>query len=112
MGTDVLAILEKAIAERNNASGKGGAARVAAELGCTQSLISQLRRRIYTDPARKYREIIERYGSDPDVACPTLGPITQGRCAEEKRLPFATTSAAYVRQRRACRQCERGGGKS
>lgn len=104
---DILAILERAIAERNDQRGIGGATRVAEELGCSPALISQLRSGVHPCPARKYREIVERYGSDPDVHCPTLGAITQGRCAEEQRLPFATSSGAYVRQRRACRQCER-----
>jgi hypothetical protein len=104
----VLPILERAIAERHNERGDGGAARIAEELGCNPSLVTQLRNRTYPESstAKWYRKIVEKYGSET-VQCPTLGEIPLIRCAEEKNRPAGAPSAAYARQRRACKNCER-----
>ncbi|NJD38746.1 MAG: helix-turn-helix domain-containing protein [Geobacter sp.] len=99
-----LELLEQAIADRHDETGKGGAARVAEEFGCSDALISQLRSKKHPNPARKYKEIIERYGIET-VQCRTLGEISLQQCKTEKELPFAAPSADYVRQRHACRQC-------
>lgn len=110
----VLGLLSRAVLERNNQrTGTGGQVAVGKELGCSSSLICQLLKREYPDPEIKwYPMIIERYGNET-VQCPSLGEIPLLRCAEEKKRPAGAPSAAYVRQRRACRQCPQNnkGGK-
>jgi hypothetical protein len=108
----VLPILDRAIADRNDERGNGGAAKVAVELGTSDSLISQLRARTYTSPQKWYRKIIALYGHET-VTCPTLGEISLIRCDEEKAMPPGSPSAAYVHQRRTCSRCShnQGGAK-
>lgn len=111
----VLPILERAIAERHNGRGDGGASRVAEELGCTPSLITQLRNGTYPESGaiKWYRKIVALYGNET-VTCPALGEIPLIRCVEERDKPAGAPSAAYARQRRACRACpnnRNGGGK-
>ena len=48
----VLGLLDKAIRERNDENGIGGAAKVAAEMGISDSLVSQLRSKSYPNPER------------------------------------------------------------
>jgi len=106
--TYALEILNRAVAERNDSdSGIGGQAAVGRELGCSSSLISQLQSSIYGSPDKWYRLIIERYGNET-INCPTLGEIPLITCASERDKPSGMApSAAYVRQRRACQNCER-----
>ena len=106
----VLPLLERAIDERNDERGNGGAAKVAAELGTSDSLISQLRGNTYPSPQKWYPKIVAHYGNET-VICPTLGEIALSRCSEEKHKPAAAPSAAYVQQRRACSKCRHKGSK-
>lgn len=107
----VLPILERAISERHNKRGVGGATRVANELGCKPSLVTQLRNRTYPESCTPpwYLVIVEKYGSETKH-CPTLGEIPLIRCAEERNKPPGAPSAAYARQRRACKMCDQNGG--
>lgn len=103
----VLPILEKAIAERHNERNEGGAARVAEELGCTESLISQLRSGTYSNPARKYKQIVEKYGTET-VLCPVIGePITLERCSRERERPYSTANPTRRAFSQTCPECER-----
>lgn len=109
-----LPILERAIADRNDERGLGGASRVAEELGTSPSLISQLRTGDYNDGRGQkwYQKIVAHYGHET-VQCPTLGEIPLIRCDEEKALPPGSPSASYVHQRRTCKHCQHNqGGKS
>jgi len=107
----VLPLLERAIAERHNERGEGGATRVAEELGCNPSLITQLRNSTYPQSStpKWYRKIVEKYGNET-IRCPALGEIPLIRCTDERNKPAGAPSAAYTRQRRACRSCERSKG--
>lgn len=100
----VLPILEKAIAERNDASGKGGAAKIARELGCTESLISQLRKGTYSNPARRYRQIVEKYAGET-VDCPVVGVIGLERCRIECEKPYSTTNPTRRAFSQTCPEC-------
>ena len=105
-----LSLLDRAIADRNDERGIGGAARVASELRCHPSLVTQLRNQTYPESSapKWYRKIVEKYGSET-MTCPTLGEIPLIRCTEERNKPAGAPSAAYARQRRACRKCEQEG---
>lgn len=103
----VIALLERAVAERNNPkTGKGGQRIVGEELGCSGSLICQLLAGEYLQTDKWYPLIVERYGNET-VDCPSLGKIPLNRCAKERDLPPGAPSAAYAKQRRICKTCER-----
>ncbi|MFH1028855.1 MAG: hypothetical protein V1791_12705 [Pseudomonadota bacterium] len=101
----VLPILERAIAERNDERGTGGAARVAEELGCTDSLISQLRTGTYPSPARKYRQIVEKYGQET-VNCPVVGEMPLERCSRERERPWSSANPTRRAFSQACPACK------
>jgi len=107
----VLPLLERAIADRNDDRGIGGATRVATELGAGISIISQLRSGSYpkSSCAKWYLKIVQLYGSET-LHCPTLGVISLNRCTEEKGRPAAAPNSDYVRQRRACSRCQHSKG--
>lgn len=103
----VLPILEKAIAERNDERGVGGATRVADELGCSPSLISQLLSGTYPNPARKYRKIVEKYGYET-VLCPVIGDsISLERCGKERERTYSTVNPTRVAFSQTCPTCQR-----
>jgi hypothetical protein len=103
----VLPILEKAIAARNDERGIGGASKVAEELGCTESLISQLRSSKYSNPARKYAQIVAKYGTET-VLCPVIGdPISLDRCDRERERPYSTANPTRRAFSQTCPTCTR-----
>ena len=103
----VIPLLERAVADRNNPkTGKGGQRAVGLELGCSGGLICQLLSGSYKQTDIWYPLIVERYGNET-VQCPSLGEIALNRCASERNLPYGAPSAAYARQRRVCKSCER-----
>ncbi len=89
-----------------------GGARVAEDLDVSPSMVCNLRKGKYNNGNidRAMERGREVYGTDT-VECPALGTIRYGQCAEERRKPFAPISDDYVRQRKACRICERGGSR-
>lgn len=102
---DLKAILEQAIVERNDDKGAGGAVKVAALLGISESALSQYRRDKYQAPAAIERRIREVFGGET-VPCPELGEITLAECSgHKKRQPM--TDSFYARMYRACQQCKR-----
>ena len=102
---DLKAILEQAIAERNDERGKGGAVKVARLLGVSESHLSQYRKGTYPNPEPIIRRIREVFGGET-VNCPELGEITLAECSgHKKRSPV--TDSYYARMYRACQQCER-----
>ena len=106
---NVLAILNRAVAERNDPqSGVGGQAEIGRELGCSSSLVCQLQSNDYPHPEKKwYPLIVERYGNET-IQCPARGLIQLSDCADERGKPAnIAPSAAYTRQRRMCKQCDR-----
>jgi hypothetical protein len=99
-------ILMRAICDRNDARGIGGAAKVAAELGCTPSLISQLVSRSYpSSAARKWsHNIIEKYGKET-LHCPVLGEISLERCRVERERPYSLANPIRGELSRCCPGC-------
>jgi hypothetical protein len=84
---------------------------VAKALGVSDAMVSTIRNGKYNASLDKAMERVrEAYGTDT-VECPALGTIRYGQCAEERRKPFAPISDDYVRHRKACRVCERGGSR-
>lgn len=103
--TDLNAILEQEIAERNDGKGKGGAAKVARLLGISDSQLSQYRKGVYPSPDVIRQRIREVLGGE-SVDCPELGQLTLADCsAHKKRQP--TTDSFFARMYRACQKCER-----
>jgi DNA-binding transcriptional regulator YdaS (Cro superfamily) len=97
-------ILAQAIADRNDARGIGGSAKVAAELGCTASLVSQLASGVYKSPRKWTPLIIEKYGNET-VACPVIGEITQDRCRAERERPYSMANPTRGELSRTCPKC-------
>ncbi|WP_372069737.1 transcriptional regulator (plasmid) [Tistrella mobilis] len=82
---------------------------VAARLGYSASVISEvLRRRYAGSPARVEARVRARL-MVADVTCPVLGTITTAECGQHAAAPLATTSSARVRLWQACRSCPHGG---
>ncbi len=102
---DLLALLEQAIAERNDKRGKGGAAQVARMLEVSDSAVSQFRKGTYPSPETIQTRIRLVLGGET-VPCPELGEITLAECSgHKKRGP--TTDSFYARMFRACHACRR-----
>ena len=101
-------ILLQAIADRNDERGIGGAAKVAAELNTSSSLISQLVSGSYrASAARKWsRLIIEKYGNET-VACPVIGEISLERCRIERERPYSMANPTRGELSRTCPKCGR-----
>jgi len=108
---DRLALLERVIAEKNDHRGVGGQARLAREMGISDSQISQIRAGVYNKGnIDDFLQLLaEKYGSET-VICPLLGEITIGKCAEKRNRPFAATNPTRVALSRACKVCERPSG--
>ncbi len=95
---DRMKLLREKITER-------GQAQVARELGYSASAINQVLHDKYQGSLDNLLErVAEVYGSE-SVDCPMQGEIPLGKCAAERRRPFAATNAQRVRQWRACRNC-------
>jgi hypothetical protein len=87
-----------------------GKAEVARRTGYSPPTISQLYNAAYgADPSAILQRVEEVFASDKSVACPMLGPITPGKCAEQRRRPYAATNPQRVRMFRACKACSQGG---
>ena len=109
MESKALELLEKAIADRNDERGIGGAAKVAAELGTSDSLVSQLRAKSYPSKSspKWFRKIIEKYGNET-IFCPVVGEIPLERCRVERERPYSIANPTRGELSRTCPKC---GGK-
>jgi hypothetical protein len=97
---DRLLLLTKAIREK-------GQAQVARELDYSDAAICQVVKGSYKgDSSRILQRVAEVYGAET-AACPVLGSITLGRCAEERSRPFSAASPIRLRLWRACKSCGR-----
>ena len=105
---DTLQLLIQAIADRNDpVTGQGGQTAVAKDLGCSSSLLNQLRGgKVPLSPAMHAR-ILECYGTET-INCPELGDITHAICAEERRKPWSTSRYRFYK---ACKKCPNNGGR-
>jgi len=102
-----LGLLDKAIRERNDENGIGGATKVAAEMGISDSLVSQLRSKVYPKPEKKfYPLIIELYGKET-VKCPVIGiEIALTRCRRERERPYSSANPTRVELSGTCPTCQ------
>ncbi len=88
---------------------KNGQAATARELGYSDAAVCQVLRGTYKgDTARILQRTAEVYGTET-IACPVLGSIPLGRCADERRTPISSASPRRLRLGRACRKCEVAG---
>ena len=86
-----------------------GQAATARQLGISPSALNQLLHGSYkAAPDAILQRVREIFGSET-VNCPVLGEISLGRCAEERRKPFAAANHQAVAVWKACRRCEREG---
>jgi DNA-binding transcriptional regulator YdaS (Cro superfamily) len=108
--TDLHAVLEAAINERNDlATGQGGAAKIAALLGISESRMSSYRKGTYAAPHTIDPIVREILGGET-VSCPEMrGEITLAECAANRRRK-PTTDSFYARLYRACKRCQNNGG--
>lgn len=105
--SEIVALLDRAIIDRNDDKGQGGQALVARELGYSPPYINQLRSGKMAISAAVRAKILELYGLKT-IECPELGPVTHAICAEERKKPFTTSRH---RLHRACKACPQNGGK-
>jgi transcriptional regulator with XRE-family HTH domain len=84
-------------------------AEVARRLGYSASAVNQVLKGEYRgDPAQLLTRVEEVFGSTV-VNCPVCGDISLGKCAANRRLPFASINPMRVRLWRECRNCEQEG---
>ena len=96
---DRLDLLRRTAAE----IGQGETAR---RLGCSGSAISQILSGSYkASPDAILQKVEETFGATM-TDCPVLGKISLGRCAQERKKPFAATNPVRVRLYRACKECD------
>jgi DNA-binding transcriptional regulator YdaS (Cro superfamily) len=100
-------LLVQAIAERNDERGVGGAVKVAGELGCSSSLVSQLVSGKYPKSAgpKWATLIIEKYGRET-VNCPVIGEISLERCRIERERPYSMANPTRGDLSRTCPTCK------
>lgn len=98
-------VLHQAIVDRNDERGKGGNAKIAAELGCTPSLVSQLAAGTYPAPVKWHQKIIEKYCTET-VPCPVIGEISIQRCKDERDRPYSMANPTRGELSRTCPTCK------
>lgn len=98
-------ILLQAIADRNDERGIGGNKKVADELCCTASLISQLCTGTYPSPRKWHQLIIEKYCNET-VPCPVIGDISIQRCKAERDRPYSMANPTRGELSRTCPNCK------
>jgi hypothetical protein len=107
---DLLDLLRQRVEQYNQQlGGKGGNARAAADLGYSDSALSQALSGKYKGNLDNLLARVEEIYGAGTVECPVLGQIALGKCAEHQRRPFAATNPVRVRLYRACQGCQHGG---
>lgn len=89
--------------------GELGQAETARRLGYSASALNQVLHGTYKGGVDAFLLRVEEVFGSTVVICPVLGEITLGRCADEKRRPFAATNPLRVRLWKACRECKKEG---
>jgi transcriptional regulator with XRE-family HTH domain len=88
---------------------KHGQAEVARRIGKSDSAVSQILSGSYqANPDGILQRVEEVFGTTV-VACPVLGNILLGVCAEKRKLPFAATNPRRVQLYAACQNCKERG---
>lgn len=78
---------------------------VAALIGYSESVISQVLSGKYRGDMRRVQAAVEGGLMGATVDCPVVGVIPRQRCIEHQRRPFAATNPTRVQLYRACRVC-------
>lgn len=78
---------------------------VAALIGYSESVISQVLGGKYRGDMRRVQAAVEGGLMGATVDCPVVGLIPRQRCIEHQRRPFAATNPTRVQLYRACRTC-------
>jgi len=83
--------------------------KVAARLGRSAAMISQLLRRKYPGDLRAVEDLVRGHLLAGTVECPALGALPMHECRAwmAKATSFENTNALRVRMFRACRLCPR-----
>ena len=79
-------------------------AEIARRIGYSTGAISLILSGNYANPDMILQRVEEVFGSTT-VDCPVLGLITLGKCAEKRKLPFASTNPRRVALHCACLEC-------
>lgn len=85
-----------------------GQAEVARRLHYSPSAINQAIKGSYQGDLTNLLTRVEEIFGQSTVVCPIVGEITLGKCAENRKRPFAATNPIRVALFRACPKC---GGK-
>ena len=98
--TDLMNLVREKVAQ----IGQAAAAR---ELDYSASALNQVLHGKYVGNVDNFLARVRERWSHDLRACPVLGDITYGRCAEERAKPFSAASPMRVRLSRACERCPR-----
>lgn len=87
--------------------GVSSQSKVAARMGCSAAVISQVLRRKYPADTAGIEERFRGAIQDVRVECPSLGPIAANLCQDWRRKAriFASGNPLRVRMFQACSQC-------
>lgn len=100
--SDRLQLLKDRVAQTSQAQ-------VARAIGYKPTTVSLILSGSYGgNPDTVLERVAEIYGNET-VACPLLGAIRLGTCADHRRMARPGGNHMRVQQFRACRACERGG---
>jgi len=82
-----------------------GRAEVTDRLDCSQSLLTQLLKGVYSSPIEKWKRRVEAEFERDAVECPVLGEITADRCREERNKGFSASNPIRVKLSQTCPTC-------
>lgn len=83
-------------------------AEVGRRIGYSPSAINQVLKGTYPDPQKLLAKVEQVYCQSATINCPIVGPITPGKCVENRNRPFAATNPVRVALFHRCPTC---GGK-
>jgi len=98
---DRMELLRRVVAEH-------GQAEVARRIGKSDSAVCQVLSGKYQGSTENILQRVEEVFGQSTVVCPIVGEISLGKCAENRKRPFAATNPTRVALFRACPKC---GGK-
>ena len=78
---------------------------VAAEIGYSATVVSQVLSGTYKGDLRAVQQKVEGALMGLTVECPVIGTLPRNRCLEYQRQPFAATNHIRVQFSRACPTC-------
>lgn len=78
---------------------------VAAEIGYSATVVSQVLTGTYRGDLRAVQQKVEGALMGLTVNCPVIGELPRNRCLEYQRQPFAATNHVRVQFSRACPSC-------